>query len=155
VRRALACGFELDDDRERIDLEAVFAYISGESYWGRGRSRDLVQAAIEGSQRVVGLYAPDGSQVGFARAVTDGATVGYLADVYVLAPHRGQGLGLELVREAIDGGEGRQAAASVRWLLHTADAQALYAKLGFSTDAPSYPLMERVRAGSPRIARHE
>ena len=115
----------------------------------RALARARARPRSTGSQRVVGLYAADGSQVGFARAVTDGATVGYLADVYVLEAHRGRGLGLELVREALDGGDGRPANANVRWLLHTADAQGLYEKLGFSTDAPSYPLMER----SPRAAR--
>jgi GNAT superfamily N-acetyltransferase len=145
VRRPLAGGFELDDDRARIDVDAVHAYISGESYWGRGRTRELVARAIAGSHRVVGLYSADGAQVGFARAVGDGATVAYLADVYVLAAHRGHGFGTELVRETIDGGEDREAAAGVRWLLHTADAQGLYAKLGFTTQAPRYPLMERAR----------
>jgi GNAT superfamily N-acetyltransferase len=143
VRRALAGGFELDDDPGRIDVDAVHAFISRESYWGRGRSRELTERAIRGSSRVVGLYAgpPPAAQVGFARAISDGAIVGYLADVYVLAECRGRGLGLELVREAVDGSDGK----SVRWLLHTADAQGLYARLGFSAEQPTYPLMERAR----------
>ncbi len=140
MRRALRDGFELDDDRRRIDVAAVHAYISGESYWGRGRPREVVQRAIDGSARVVGLYRGV-EQVGFARAVSDGATVAYLADVYVLREYRGRGLGLALLREILDGGPGWQ----VRWLLHTADAQGLYEKLGFAQDAPAYPLMERTR----------
>ncbi len=143
MRRALADGFELDDDPGRIDVEAVHAYIGGESYWGRGRPRALTERAIRGSQRVVGLYR-DGRQVGFARAVSDGATVAYLADVYVLPDCRGRGLGLELIREIVDGHAGA-AAERVRWMLHTADAQALYTRLGFSEKAPRYPLMERPR----------
>jgi GNAT superfamily N-acetyltransferase len=140
MRRDLGDGFELDDDPARIDAEAVHAYISGESYWGRGRTRELVEQTIARSQRVVGLYC-DGRQIGFARAVSDGVTVGYLADVYVLEAYRGRGLGLELVRETIDGGQ----SWPVRWLLHTADAQGLYAKLGFAEGAAAYPLMERGR----------
>jgi len=143
VRRALAGGFELDDDPGRVDLDAVHAFISEESYWGSGRSRDVLARAIEGSIRVVGLYR-GAEQVGFARAVSDGALLAYLADVYVLDEFRGRGLGLELVREMLDGGEdgfGR----SVRWLLHTADAQELYARLGFTDAPPLYPLMERPR----------
>jgi len=143
VRRALADGFELDDDRARVDLAAVHAFISGESYWGRGRSRDLVRRAIEGSLRVVGLYR-GAEQVGFARAVSDGTTIAYLADVYVLAPFRGRGLGVELVREILDGGE-EQPLADVHWLLHTADAEELYARLGFQRGPVRYPLMERSR----------
>jgi GNAT superfamily N-acetyltransferase len=148
VRRELDGGFELDDDPRRIDVGAVHAFISEESYWGAGRSREHVARAIAGSTRVVGLYR-GGEQVGFARAVSDDATVAYLADVYVLAPYRGRGLGLDLVRAIVDGAiDGMQ--AEVRWLLHTADAQALYAKLGFSDAPPVHPLMERWRASLPR-----
>jgi ribosomal protein S18 acetylase RimI-like enzyme len=143
MRRLLEGGFELDDDPSRVDVDAVHAYIGGESYWGRGRPRELTEAAIAGSRRVVGLYR-EGALVGFARAVSDGATVAYLADVYVLSAWRGRGLGLELVREIVDGREGGLS-SRVRWMLHTADAQALYARLGFSDGAPAYPLMERAR----------
>jgi ribosomal protein S18 acetylase RimI-like enzyme len=138
VRRQLAGGFELDDDRARVDVDAVHAYISGESYWGRGRPRELIERAIDGSARVVGLYRGD-AQVGFARAVSDRTIIAYLADVYVLPECRGRGLGMELVREMIEGGFG----PDVRWLLHTADAQGLYAKLGFDEGASTYRLMER------------
>jgi GNAT superfamily N-acetyltransferase len=140
MRRTLPEDFELDDDPARIDLDAVHAFISGESYWGRGRSRELVQRTVEGSERVVGLYrGPE--QIGFARAVSDGATIAYLADVYVLAPFRGRGLGVELVREILDAGPLRD----VHWLLHTADAEELYARLGFLRGPVRYPLMERSR----------
>ena len=88
----------------------------------------------------MGVYFA-GEQVGFARAVSDGAIVAYLADVYVLPAHRGHGLGMELVREILDGGPRWR----VRWMLHTADAQGLYARLGFSEQRPPYPLMERPR----------
>jgi GNAT superfamily N-acetyltransferase len=138
VRRELGDGFELDDDRARVDVEAVHAFISGESYWGLGRAREFVERAVEGSTRVLGLYH-GAEQVGFARAVSDCTTVAYLADVYVLGRYRGRGLGYQLVREMLDGSFGER----VRWLLHTADAQELYAKLGFLEGPPPYPLMER------------
>jgi ribosomal protein S18 acetylase RimI-like enzyme len=140
VRRELAGGFELDDDRARIDVDEVHRFISTESYWGLGRSRELIERTVAGSARVVGLYdaSQAGRQVGFARAISDGVSLAYLADVYVLAAYRGRGLGLELVREIVERSFGR-----VRWMLHTADAQALYRKLGFSEDTPPYPLMER------------
>jgi GNAT superfamily N-acetyltransferase len=148
VRRELADGFELDDDPRRIDVDAVHAFISSESYWGLGRPRELVELAIEGSTRVLGLYR--GSElIGFARSVSDDATFAYLADVYVLPAWRGRGLGFELVREMVDGGSGEQ----VRWMLHTADAQGLYAKLGFSDEPPRYQLMERARRTKPRARR--
>jgi GNAT superfamily N-acetyltransferase len=142
LRRELSGGFELDDDRARIDVDAVHEFISTQSYWGLGRAREQVVRAIAGSTRVLGLYRADGRQVGFARGVSDGTSVAYLADVYVLGAHRGRGLGLELVREMVEG-----SFDGVRWMLHTADAQPLYAKLGFVEDQPPYPLMERPPGG--------
>jgi GNAT superfamily N-acetyltransferase len=116
----------------------VHAFLSGESYWARGRPRDVTVRAIAGSARVVGVYRGS-EQIGFARAVSDGATFAYLADVYVHPDWRGRGLGLELVREIVEGGPRWR----VRWVLNTADAQPLYAKLGFTEEPPQYPLMER------------
>jgi GNAT superfamily N-acetyltransferase len=116
----------------------VHAFISRESYWARGRAREVTAHAIAGSARVVGLYRGS-AQIGFARAISDEATFAYLADVYVHRDWRGRGLGFELVREMVEGWLGWP----VRWVLNTADAQPLYAKLGFSESPPQYPLMER------------
>ena len=133
--RDLGDGYELDDDPDRIDLDTVHAYLT-RSYWAEGRSRETVERLVRSAQRVVGLYA-DGTQVGFCRAVSDDASVTYLADVYVLPEHRGRGLGAELVREMVENGP----LADRRWLLHTEDAHALYRKFGF--DVPGYKVMER------------
>jgi GNAT superfamily N-acetyltransferase len=138
VRRGLPGGYELDDDRRRIHLEAVHAYIGGESYWAKGRSRDRMQQAIDGSARVLGVYK-DGDQIGFARVVSDGVTFAYLADVYVLPLHRGRGLGVELVREAVDA----EPWAAFTWHLQTRDAHRLYAQFGFGP--PSERLLQRSR----------
>lgn len=136
MQRALEHGYELDDDRTRLDRDAVHAYLGGESYWAKGRTRERQDALIDASAHVVGLYR-DGEQVGFARAVDcDAAGFVYLADVYVLDAHRGRGLGVELVREIVERGP----FADRRWVLHTKDAHALYAKLGF---APSERLLQR------------
>jgi len=140
VRRELPGGYELDDDRARIDRAAVHAYIAGESYWAKGRPRETMDALIDGAQRVCGLYH-DGELVGFSRSLSDVHVRSYLADVYVLEAHRGRGLGVELVRFTV--AEGPLAATA--WLLHTADAHALYAKFGF---APvSDRVLERPRRG--------
>lgn len=135
MRRNLDGGYELDDDRERVDIDAVHAYIS-QAYWALGRPRTEVERLVREAQRVVGLYK-DGEQVGFCRAASDGMSFAYLADVYVLEEHRGRGLGLELVREMVENGP----YAGKRWLLHTRDMHRLYAKLGFGD--PGERLMER------------
>jgi len=138
VRRDLGDGYELDDDRARIDRDAVHRYLSEESYWAEGRPREVQDALIEGAARVVGLYR-DGELVGFSRSLSDGHVQSYLADVYVLDDHRGHGLGVELVRFSVDEGP----LAGTKWLLHTADAHGLYRRLGFVE--PGSALLERPR----------
>ena len=139
-------GYEIDDDPERIDLDAVWSFLSTEAYWARWRTRVEVTQQVSNAWRIVGAYQQDnGSLVGFARAVSDGVALGYLADVFVLPAHRGRGLGLRLVTALIDDGPG----ADFRWLLHTADAHRLYARLGFAP--PGAMLMERPGA-RPAVA---
>jgi len=135
--RTLLESYELDDDPVRIDRAAVHRYLSEESYWAAGRPRDVMDELIETAARVVGLYTRDGSQVGFARVVSDGHTVSYLADVYVLEEARGRGFGLELVRFAVD----EEPVAGTKFILHRRDMHRLYAKLGFAP--PDARLMER------------
>ena len=144
MRRALPGGYELDDDPARIDVDYVFSYLSRESYWARGRPREVVERSIAGSLRVVGLYH-GGAQVGFARVISDGAVFAYLADVFVDAVHRGHGLGVALVREIVDGGPHGE----LSWRLDTSDAQALYAKLGFRERVAPPSMMERAARRPP------
>jgi GNAT superfamily N-acetyltransferase len=138
VRRELPGGFELDDDRERVNVDAVHEFLTNYAYWAKGRPRATVERLIRNAARVVGLYH-DGRQIGFTRTVSDGTSVTYLADVYVLPEYRGQGLGVELVRETVDAGPFKD----TRWLLHTSDAHALYEKFGFRK--PGERLLERDR----------
>jgi GNAT superfamily N-acetyltransferase len=138
VQRDLRNGYELDDDPGRIDRDAVHRYLSEESYWAEGRPRETQDALVDSAARVVGLYR-DGHQVGFSRAVSDGHVVSYLADVYVLAEHRGHGLGVELVRFSVDEGP----LAGTKWILHTHDAHGLYRKVGFVDPGPT--TLERPR----------
>jgi GNAT superfamily N-acetyltransferase len=136
VKRDLGDGYELDDDRSRIDRGAVHRYLSEESYWAKGRLREVVDDLVENAARVVGLYHR-GRQVGFSRTHSDLHTMSYLADVYVLEEHRGRGLGFELVRFSVDEGP----LAKTRWYLHTADAHELYRRFGF--EKPGSRALER------------
>jgi GNAT superfamily N-acetyltransferase len=137
MTRDLGEGYELDDAKERIDLAEVHRFLSHESYWAKGRSRDTQDRLVQQAARVVGLYK-DGLQIGFCRAATDGTSFVYLADVYVLDEHRGRGLGEELVREMVERGP----LAHLKWLLHTTDLHRLYRKFGFDTPGPK--VMERL-----------
>ena len=119
-------GYEISDDRSRLDVWAVWRFLS-RSYWSPGVPREVVERAIAGSI-CFGLYAPDGSQAGFARAVTDGITFAWIADVFVLERHRGRGLGTWLVESVLDH-PGLRDVRTV--LLATADAHGLYERLGF------------------------
>jgi GNAT superfamily N-acetyltransferase len=137
VKKQLPHGYELDDDPARIDRDVVHRFISEESYWAFRRPREVMDGLIDRAARNVGLYAPDGSLAGYSRTVdAPDAFLVYLADVFVLAEHRGHGRGVELVRFTVD--EGPYAAR--RWILHTADAHGLYERFGFG---PGERLLER------------
>jgi GNAT superfamily N-acetyltransferase len=121
-------GYEVDDDPGRVDLDVVWRFLSEHAYWGRWRTRRDVEAQVAAAWRMAGCYdRQSGAMVGFARATSDGVGLAYLADVFVLHGHRRQGLGRSLVAAVVEQGPG----ADFRWLLHTADAHALYAPFGF------------------------
>ena len=119
-------AYLISTDPGRLDLDAIFAYLSGESYWAKGRPRDQIVRGIENSLSF-GVYLDD-SQVGFARIVTDYATFAWLADVYVLEAHRGHGLGKALVEAVV---EHPAVAPLPRVVLATLDAHGLYEQYGF------------------------
>lgn len=143
MRREVEGGYEIDDDRDRIDLDMVFRYLSEEAYWAQGRSRETVERLVRESTRVIGAYH-GGEQVGFARVMSDDANMAWLGDVFVLAEHQGRGLGTELVREAVE----HPAQRNVTWFLNTRDAHSLYAKFGF--ELPNERTMVRLRPNQKR-----
>ena len=57
MRRSLPDGFELDDDRDRVDVDVVHRYLSEEAYWVPGRSRATIEELIRSSTRVIAAYA--------------------------------------------------------------------------------------------------
>jgi hypothetical protein len=82
-------GHEVSDDPARLDLDTIHGFLPT-AYWSPGVSRETVERSVAGSLPM-GLYAPDGTQAGYARAVTDRATFAYMADVFVLPEHRAVG----------------------------------------------------------------
>lgn len=130
--------FVISTDRARLDVEAVHRFLSTESYWSPGIPLEVVRRAIEHSL-AFGVYR-GGEQVGFARVVTDFTTFAYLADVFILASLRGQGLSKWLM-EAIQSHPDLQGLR--RWMLATRDAHGLYAQHGFRPLKAPELFMER------------
>ena len=130
--------YEVSADATRLNLDVIHGYLT-QSYWSPGISHQVVERAVANSL-CFGVYAGDGSQVGFARLITDRATYAYLADVFVLEAHRGRGLS-KLLMEAIVAHPELQNLR--RWTLATRDAHQLYARYGFTPIAKPDRLMER------------
>ena len=130
--------FVISTSRERLNLDIVYGFLT-DCYWAQGIPREVVARSIEHSL-CFGVYdesprlAKDArhgapAQVGFARVVSDFATVAYLGDVFVLESHRGRGLS-EWLMECIVQHPALQNLR--RWILLTRDAHGLYSKFGFT-----------------------
>lgn len=123
-------SYEISTDPERLDLDVIHHYLSEQSYWARGISRERVARSIRHSL-CFGVYTADQAapgQVGFARVVTDFVSFAYLADVFIRPDYQGQGLGKWLVSYIV-GHPDLQAVR--RWALYTKDAHELYRRFGF------------------------
>jgi GNAT superfamily N-acetyltransferase len=138
VRVSGPSGYWISDDPSLIDLAQVHDWMNRQSYWAAGRSYDVTVRSVQHSL-VLGLYAADGSQAGFARLVTDQATFAWLCDVFVGSAHRGQGLGSFLVAQAT----GHPAVAEIRQVLMAEPGRTLYRRLGFGPLALTERWMER------------
>jgi GNAT superfamily N-acetyltransferase len=139
--------FVISTDPARLDLEVIHGFLTN-CYWAKGISREIVARSIEHSL-CFGIYhdaagksplkptpglsgAPNSiraSQVGFARVISDSATVAYLGDVFVLDAYRGRGLG-KWMMECIMRHPSLRGLR--RWILLTRDAHGLYSQFGFT-----------------------
>jgi GNAT superfamily N-acetyltransferase len=121
-------GYEISTDPSRLDAALVHAWLSQDAYWAMGRPREKQDRAIATSLNFGVYEAAGGSQVGYARVVTDESTFAWLCDVYIAPEARGKGLGTSLVAAIRD----HLAPFGLRRiLLATADAHGVYAKVGF------------------------
>ena len=146
-------GFSISTDPSRLDRALIHEFL-GRSYWAAGIPREVVDRSIDHAM-CFGVF-DDGSQVGFARVITDRATFAYLADVFVLESHRGRGIATWLM-DVIKGHPDLQGLR--RWILMTRDAHGLYRKFGFREIADPSRCMEIVdrevyrRADAPAESR--
>ena len=131
-------GYWASDDHDLIDTGRVHTWISRESYWAEGRPREVMIRAIENSL-VIGLYAADGMQVGFARVVTDYATYAWICDVFIDSAQRGHRLGTFLVETTVSHPDLR----GLRQILMGEPGRTLYVRSGFRPLAKPERWMER------------
>jgi len=122
-----AKGFLISTDKNLLDFNVIYNYLAQESYWAKGIPEDKLRRAIVNSI-CFGVYHEQ-KQIGFARVITDEATFGYLADVFILPEYRKLGLSKWLVQTITQypAFEGLR-----RWSLATRDAHSLYAQFGFT-----------------------
>jgi GNAT superfamily N-acetyltransferase len=134
--------FVVSTDPARLDLDVIHGFLTN-CYWAKGIPREVVTRANEHSL-CFGVYDESGEpsphlakdarhgapgQVGFARVISDFATIAYIGDVFVLESHRGRGLGKWLM-ECIVQHPALQGLR--RWMLTTRDAHGLYSQVGFT-----------------------
>ena len=119
--------YRVSDDKASLSIERIQEFLA-KSYWANERSKDTIELTIKNSL-CFGVYY-HGQQIGFARAVTDMATMYYLADVYIDEAYRGRGLGKRLVQCIVESESLRNLAG----ILGTRDAHGLYEKYGFARE---------------------
>ncbi len=120
-------GFLISTDQSLLDMDVIYNYLDKDSYWSKGIPYDKLERAVRNSLSF-GVYH-NAVQIGFARVVTDKATFGYLADVFILPGYRKQGLSKWLVQTILNHPDLQ---GLRRWSLATADAHGLYAQFGFT-----------------------
>jgi GNAT superfamily N-acetyltransferase len=117
--------YSISTDKSKLDVGMIHHFLYTTAYWAVGRPMHVVRKSIENSL-CFGVYDGE-TQVGFARMVTDCATVGWMCDVFILPSHRGRGLGRWLVECIL---EHPDVSGLRRILLNTRDAHELYEKYG-------------------------
>ena len=126
----------ISTDKSELDVELIHRFLAEESYWAQNIPMELVQKSIDNSM-CFGVYC-EGSQVGFARVITDFSTFAYLADVFILSSHRGHGLSKKLMKFIMSHPD---LLGLRRWMLATQDAHTLYEQFGWKSIAEPERLM--------------
>ena len=130
-------GYLISTDKEKLDLDEIHEFLSTKAYWCLNIPKEKVRTAIENSF-CFGVYNLE-KQIGFARIITDFATIAYLGDVYILEEHRGKGISKCLVETIMNHSELQ---GLRRWILLTGDAHELYRKFGWKDIASPDKWME-------------
>ena len=125
-------------DKSKMDVAAIHEFLSKYSGWSNNIPFESVKTAIDNSLNF-GLFHYN-RQIGFARVISDFATIAYLGDIYVLEHYRGQGLSKKLMDCVMTHPylQGMR-----RWILLTSTANWLYEKYGFTAPAKPEVYMEK------------
>ncbi len=119
-------GFYISNDKSLINIDLVYTYLTGQSYWAKGMLMHTFNASVQNSI-CFGVYDPNG-QAGFARVISDKATFAYICDVFILPDFRKEGLSKWLIQTILAHPELN---GLRRWSLATLDAHGLYTQFGF------------------------
>jgi GNAT superfamily N-acetyltransferase len=119
--------FLISTDPSKLDIPAIHRFLSIDSYWCKGIPFETVERSIRHSLNF-GLYQGQ-DLIGFARVISDYATIAYLGDIYVLEAFRGRGLSKRLMEQVLAHPELQ---GLRRWMLLTASAHGLYEQFGFT-----------------------
>ena len=131
-------SYWLTTDASLFDRDALFHFISDQSYWARGIPRVTFERSLQNSL-CFGLFHEE-TQIGFARVVSDFATFAYLGDVFVAEDYRGRGLS-KWMMDCVLAHPDLQGLR--RWMLATRDAHELYKPFGFTELKTPEKFMER------------
>src|SRR5215210_6295921 len=119
------------------EYEAVRRFLAGVGWEQRVNDPERFRKMMEQTSRTVVVW-DDQRVVGFARALCDEASNGYISMVAVAADYRGRGIGRQLIEYLL--GDDRQ----ITWVLRAGrGSEGFWEKLGFKSSAVA---MERVRA---------
>ncbi|MEW5799315.1 MAG: GNAT family N-acetyltransferase [Bacteroidota bacterium] len=118
--------YYVSTDKSKLNIDVIHSFLTT-SYWAQGIPRSIVEKCIQNSL-CFGAYYGD-EQVGFARVISDYTTFAYLADVFVVESHRGNGVSKMIMDEVI---KHPQLQGLRRFVLVTRDAHGLYEKYGFT-----------------------
>ncbi len=120
--------YSISTDKDKLNLDFIHHFLSTQTYWCLNIPFTTVKRSVENSL-CFGVYYSD-QQVGFARIITDYATIAYLGDVFIIPEHRGKGLSKRLVGEIMAHPDLQ---GLRRWMLLTRDAHSLYERFGWVT----------------------
>jgi predicted GNAT family acetyltransferase len=123
--------YRVTTDRARVDLDVVHSFLKNESYWAQHRSREQNARAVELSTCFSVIHESTGAMVGFARVLTDDVSFGWVADVFVLADHRGRGLAGVLIARLVAEIHGRDDVPFLHATTTNTVAISRYRSLGF------------------------